>query len=97
MANPAATTTSPRARDVIARALGSDLKVDVALTEHRGHAHELARAARRDEFDVVIALGGDGTVNEVVNGLLADGLADTAEDFGPGRGVPLLGVVPGGS
>ena len=85
--NPAATTTTARTRDVLARALGSHLKVDVAETRHRGHACELARQARRDCFDVVLSLGGDGTVNEVVNGLLADGVA----------GAPALGVVPGGS
>lgn len=85
--NPAATATSARTRDVLARALGSRLKVDVAETRHRGHACELARQARRDDFEVVLALGGDGTVNEVVNGLLAAGVA----------GAPALGVLPGGS
>jgi diacylglycerol kinase family enzyme len=86
--NPKATTTSPRARDVIARALGSELKVDVRETAARAHATELAREAAADGYDVVVALGGDGTVNEVVNGLLADGVrADT----------PVLAVVPGGS
>jgi len=38
--------------------------------------------------DVVIALGGDGTVNEVINGLLADGVYD---------GIPVLGVIPAGA
>ena len=86
--NPKATTTSARTRDVLVRALGSDLKLDVATTRHRGHAIEIAAAARADGLDVVVALGGDGTVNEVVNGLLVDG---------PGADVPALGVVPGGS
>jgi diacylglycerol kinase family enzyme len=48
----------------------------------------LARQAAADGFDAVIVLGGDGTVNEVVNGLLAQG---------PETEGPLLGVVPGGS
>jgi diacylglycerol kinase family enzyme len=70
------------------RALGSDLKLDVVETARRGHARELARQATDDGLDVVVALGGDGTVNEVVNGLLANG---------PGPDVPSLAVVPGGS
>jgi diacylglycerol kinase family enzyme len=86
--NPKATATSTRERDVLARALGSDLKVDVAVTESRGHASTLARQAAESGLDVVVVLGGDGTVNEVVNGLLA---------HGPGPDVPILGVVPGGS
>jgi len=85
--NPAATTTSARTREVLASALEAELKLEVAHTQHRGHATELAAAARSDGIDLVVALGGDGTVNEVVNGLLADG---TGED------VPALAVVPGG-
>jgi diacylglycerol kinase family enzyme len=85
--NPAATTTTPRMLEVMVRALGSDLKIDVATTQRRWHAAELAIQARRDGFQIVLALGGDGTVNEVVNGLLADGPLEA----------PILGVVPGGS
>ncbi len=88
VANPAATTTTAKVRDVLVRALSSDLKVDVAETTHRGHAHELGAQATADGMDVVVTLGGDGTVNETVNGMLADG---------PGAHVPTLAVVPGGS
>ena len=88
VANPAATSTNTKVRDVLVGALGSQLKVDLAETTHRGHARELGREARADGVDVVVALGGDGTVNEVVNGLLHDG---------PGADVPTLAVVPGGS
>jgi len=83
-----ATATTPKVRDVLVRALASELKVDLAETEHRGHARELGRRAVEDGVDVVVALGGDGTVNEVVNGLLADG---------PRPDLPTLAVVPGGS
>lgn len=86
--NPKATATTVRGRDVLARALGSDLKLDVVETGFRGHAVALAAEARRDGIDAVVALGGDGTVNEVVNGLLVDG---------PGDDVPALAAVPGGS
>ena len=86
--NPKATTTSVRLRDVLAHALASEVKLDVVETTHRGHATELARQAALDGLDVVVALGGDGTVNEVVNGLLQDG---------PQSGLPALAVVPAGS
>jgi diacylglycerol kinase family enzyme len=86
--NPTATTTTPRSREVLARALASELKVEVAETSHRGHAAALAVHAMREGVDVVVALGGDGTVNEVVNGLLTDGPRDD---------LPALAVVPGGS
>lgn len=87
MVNPAATTTSARTREVLASALEAELKLEVAHTMARGHATELARQARSDALDLVVVLGGDGTVNEVVNGLLAEG---------PGPDVPALAVVPGG-
>jgi diacylglycerol kinase family enzyme len=86
--NPKATATTERMRDVLAHALASEVKLDVVQTQARGHATSLARQAVTDGLDVVVALGGDGTVNEVVNGLLADG---------PGGGLPALAVVPGGN
>jgi diacylglycerol kinase family enzyme len=86
--NPAATTTTAKVRDVLVRALSSDLSLEVAETTHRGHARELAVQAAADGVDVVVTLGGDGTVNETVDGLLQDG---------PGPHVPTLAVVPGGS
>ena len=86
--NPHATTTSPRVRDVLLRALGDAIDLEVVTTEHRGHAQALGERARREHLDVVCTLGGDGTINEVVNGLLS---------AGPGSGVPLLATVPGGS
>ncbi len=86
--NPKATATTERMRDVLAHALASETKLDVVQTQARGHATSLARQAVVDGLDVVVALGGDGTVNEVVNGLLAQG---------PVAGLPALAVVPGGN
>jgi diacylglycerol kinase family enzyme len=86
--NPAATTTSERGRDVLVRALRSEVELTVEYTRRRGHAAELARRAAAAHYEVLVTLGGDGTVNEVVNGLLA---------AGPGPQVPALAVVPGGS
>ncbi len=88
--NPKATTTSDRVRDVLVRALRSETELDVAYTRRRGHGSSLAREARKNGVDVVVALGGDGTVNEVVNGLLADGTDAQGA-------VPALAVVCGGS
>lgn len=86
--NPQATSTTVGGRDVLAHALASQVKLEVVETDYRGHALAVARDAARDGIDLVVTHGGDGTVNEVVNGLLADG---------PRGGVPALGVVPGGS
>jgi len=77
-----------RERDVLAHALGSETDLEVAETANRGHAAAIACRAMRNGTDVVVALGGDGTVNEVINGLLTDGVHP---------GVPALGVVPAGS
>ncbi|MET9482391.1 diacylglycerol kinase family protein [Streptomyces sp. NPDC006638] len=88
--NPAATTTSARTRDVLIHALASKMKLEAVTTEYRGHARDLGRrAAESDDIELVVALGGDGTVNEVVNGLLHHGPD-------PDR-LPRLAVVPGGS
>ena len=87
--NPNATSTTPAGRDLLAHALESRVKLTVAHTDHRGHAIEIARDAARDGVDVLIVHGGDGTVNEVVNGILGEG--------GPGDPAPAVGVVPGGS
>jgi diacylglycerol kinase family enzyme len=89
--NPNATSTTPAARDLLAHALESRVDLTVAHTDHRGHAIEIARDAARDGIDVVIVHGGDGTVNEVVNGVLGD-----CGRVPPLRG-PAIGVVPGGS
>ncbi|HZE40963.1 MAG TPA: diacylglycerol kinase family protein [Stackebrandtia sp.] len=86
--NPKATTTSPRARDLLVRALSSAVDLQVNYTSRRGHATDLAREAS-DTADLVVTLGGDGTVNEVVNGMLHDGR--------PAESAPRLAVVPGGS
>jgi diacylglycerol kinase family enzyme len=86
--NPKATTTSERARDVLAHALASEVKLDVVHTTHRDHATELSAQAVRDDLDLVVALGGDGTVNECVNGILQDGLRED---------LPAFAVVPAGS
>lgn len=85
--NPKATTTSARSRDVLAGALRSELDLELGYTRRRGHAGVLARDAASNDIELVVTLGGDGTVNEVVNGLMSV----------PEEIRPALAVVPGGS
>jgi diacylglycerol kinase family enzyme len=87
VANPKATATTRCVRDTLVETLGKHVALTEVRTERRGHAVDLARSAADGAFDVVIALGGDGTVNEVVNGLLTDG---------PDPALPRLAVVPCG-
>jgi diacylglycerol kinase family enzyme len=76
---------------LLAHALESRVELTVARTDHRGHAIEIAEQAARDGVDMVIVHGGDGTVNEVVNGLLGP------TGRLPARDTPAVAVVPGGS
>ena len=54
----------------VARRLGAGFALSVAYTEAAGHATELAREAAEAGYDVVAALGGDGTVSEAAGGLV---------------------------
>jgi diacylglycerol kinase family enzyme len=67
--NPRATTVSARLKKLVAYALRGRYDVEALETEGPNHATALARAAADEGFDVVVAFGGDGTVNEVANGL----------------------------
>lgn len=91
--NPNATSTTPAGRDLVAHALESRTELVVTQTDHRGHATEIAEAAKRDGTDVIIVHGGDGTVNEVVNGLLGT----PGPDRPAPETLPAVAVVPGGS
>ncbi|MDP4511424.1 diacylglycerol/lipid kinase family protein [Nonomuraea turcica] len=98
LVNPKATTTNARTRDVLIRALGAAVELTVEETRYRGHAAALAATARAKGYDVVAVLGGDGTINETVNGLLNPINGDDAplpED--PSATRPALIVIPGGS
>ena len=85
--NPEATTVTPRTRTVITRALASDLVVDVAETKRRGHAQHLAAGAVHEGYDLVLVLGGDGTLNEVINGIAG---TDTPLAIIPGGGTNVF-------
>jgi diacylglycerol kinase family enzyme len=107
--NPHATSTTRLRRDVIARALASAVELEIVETRYRGHGISLAGSAASAGYGLVITLGGDGTVNEAVNGLLrrprARGGPSTATsptgtaatDTPPTAAPPALAALPGGS
>src|SRR3954449_12539580 len=67
--NPYATTVSVRLKNLVVYALQGRYEVTAVETKSRGHASELCREAQAEGYDVVVAFGGDGTVNEAANGL----------------------------
>jgi diacylglycerol kinase family enzyme len=81
--NPAASSVNARKQEVIRTALSDGHDVRLVRTDRRGHATELAAGAAAEGVDVVVVLGGDGTLNEAANGLVGTGTA--------------LAVLPGGS
>ena len=89
IANPQATAFAPEVRNSLVRTLRDLYPVEVVETSKRGDATDLAATAMRERSaGVIIGLGGDGTHNEIVNGLLSDGVQ--AE-------MPVLGLVPAGA
>ena len=80
--NPVATMTNAGVRDALVGLLGAEVELTVVGTRARLHASELARDAVAEGHDAVFVLGGDGTANEVLQGLA-------------GTDVPL-GLLPGG-
>ncbi len=81
--NPYATTVSDRLKNLVVYALQGRYEVEAVSTVAQNHATEIGREACDGGYDVVVAFGGDGTLNEVVNGLA-------------GTDVPVS-VLPGGS
>lgn len=81
--NPYATTVSDRLKNLVVYALQARYDVEAVDTEASEHAIEIGREAQHGGYDIVVAFGGDGTLNEVVNGLA-------------GTDVPVS-VLPGGS
>jgi diacylglycerol kinase family enzyme len=68
--NPYATTVSDRLKNLVVYALQGRYEVEAVDTKGRDHATELCREAALEGYDVVVAFGGDGTVNEAANGLI---------------------------
>jgi diacylglycerol kinase family enzyme len=68
--NPYATTVSDRLKNLVVYALQGRYSVEAVETEARAHATQICREAASEGHDVVVAFGGDGTVNEAANGLI---------------------------
>jgi diacylglycerol kinase family enzyme len=83
LVNSSASSVTARSRVVIQKALSADHEVSVAETSRRGHATRLALGAASAGAEVVVVLGGDGTLNEAANGLAGSSCA--------------LAALPGGS
>ncbi|HTT94973.1 MAG TPA: diacylglycerol kinase family protein [Solirubrobacterales bacterium] len=81
--NPYATTVSDRLRNLVVYALQGRYEVEAVQTQAQNHATEIGREAQEGGYDVVVSFGGDGTLNEVANGLA-------------GTDMPM-GILPGGS
>ncbi|MEN9693057.1 MAG: hypothetical protein RLZZ330_701 [Actinomycetota bacterium] len=86
--NPFATTSGGWTKEVIVRSLEAQFDLQIEFTTHRMHAAELAKTARLEKFDGIVTLGGDGTINEVINGLLDPEVAEFPQ--------PILAPIPGG-
>jgi diacylglycerol kinase family enzyme len=93
--NPRATSTTRLRRDVIASALASAVELEVVETRYRGHATRLAATALSGGHGLVLTLGGDGTVNEAVNGILSAGTRNGSPL--PAASMPALAPLPGGN
>jgi diacylglycerol kinase family enzyme len=85
--NPRATSMTGRDAGLVVRALGARLELDTRQTQYRGHAGKLAASSVADGYDLVVTFSGDGTVNEVVNGLMQ--VPDAADR-------PAIAPIPGG-
>jgi diacylglycerol kinase family enzyme len=75
LVNSSASSVTARSRVVIQKALSADHEVTLAETSRRGHATRLAQGAATTGTEVVVVLGGDGTLNEAANGLAGSSCA----------------------
>lgn len=86
--NTFATTTTPEVQSVISAALEKHLDLTVVNTSAKYDASEIANNAKAEGYELIIGLGGDGTLNEIANGLLSNGSNIDG---------PILAGIPGGN
>jgi diacylglycerol kinase family enzyme/DNA-binding CsgD family transcriptional regulator len=87
ISNANAHTVTPYTREVIANALAAGNRLQLVETKRQGHATHVARGAAHEGVDLVVVLGGDGTMNEVINGLAG---SDVAMAVLPGGGANVF-------
>ena len=75
LVNPYSSSVTPRVRVAVQRLLKRDHDVRVVETSRRDHAARVSRGAASDGTDIVVVLGGDGTLNEAANGLVGSSCA----------------------
>lgn len=81
--------------DLIESTLNKDLfDYEILLTERAGHACELATKAKEDGIDLVVAIGGDGTVNEVARSIVHSNTALGIIPCGSGNGLARHLMLP---
>ena len=81
--NPCSRSAKKSKLEAIIRRRFASLNFKIAKTSYPGHAAEIAIWAVRENYDTVVAVGGDGTVNEVVNGIFGSNIT--------------LGIIPAGT
>jgi diacylglycerol kinase family enzyme len=93
--NPTATGVDARLRSLVVAALHGRYEVEAIDTQARNHATDLCREAKHEGYDVVVAFGGDGTVNEVANGLAGSAIPMTCLPGGATSALCKMLGIPG--
>lgn len=92
IANPYATSMSDHLKGLVLAALQGRYDIEAVDTQRRNHATDICREAALEGYDVVVSFGGDGTVNEVANGLVG---SDTPMTCLPGGATNVLNKMLG--
>ncbi len=96
VSNPNSTTQTPALmRYLVPRIMAvPGVRLRSCMTSKPGEARRIVAGLTREDYDTVLVLGGDGTVNEVINGLLGD---SSTHQGTTAQNLPTLGVIPTGS
>jgi len=95
--NPRATSTTKPVLDFIVRSLAAHAEIETVETRYRGDARDIAAAAAAGGRDALLVLSGDGTINEVVNGLMQEAPIRAGHPPASAGRLPAIGAIPGGN